>query len=112
MKLSLDNCKQFQPLLKQAFIKGFDVLDDPIFSSILYTMQLNKYMNLKKKARIMLPDSCVLIGIIDPTGTLEQDEIFVQIRKDNFSMESHGQGLKETQNRLKQAEVMNSIEAT
>jgi hypothetical protein len=30
-------------------------------------------MNLKKKARILLPDSCVLIGIIDPTGILEPD---------------------------------------
>jgi len=52
-------------------------MNDPIFSSILYSMQLNQSMNLKKKARILLPDSCVLIGIIDPTGTLEENEVFV-----------------------------------
>ena len=46
-------------------------MKDPVLSSILYSMQLNKFMNLKKKAKILLPDSCVLIGIIDPTGTLE-----------------------------------------
>jgi hypothetical protein len=34
-------------------------------------------MNLKKKARIILPDSCVLIGIIDPFEVLEENEIFV-----------------------------------
>ena len=50
---------------------------DPVLSSILYSMQLNQYMNLKKKARILLPDSCVLIGIVDTTGLLEENEIFV-----------------------------------
>ena len=40
-----------------------------------------------------MPDSCVLIGIIDPTGLLEEDEIFVQTRKDNFSIHLHGQGI-------------------
>jgi len=46
-------------------------MKEPVLSSILYSMQLNKFMNLKKKAKILLPDSCVLIGIIDPTGSLE-----------------------------------------
>jgi RNA-dependent RNA polymerase len=52
-------------------------MKDPVMSSILYSMQLNQFMNLKKKARILLPDSCVLIGVIDPTGTLAENEIFV-----------------------------------
>jgi hypothetical protein len=58
-------------------MKGVDYMNDPIMSSIMYTMQLNQYLNLRKKARILLPDSCVLIGVIDPTGTLEENEIFV-----------------------------------
>lgn len=90
MKLSVEPCKTFQATLKQALIKGMNIMTDPIFSSILYSMQLNQFMNLKKKARILLPDSCVLIGIIDPTGTLGEDEIFVQTRKDSFSMHKHG----------------------
>ena len=65
-------------------------MKEPIASSILNCMQLNQLMNLKKKARIILPDSCVLIGIIDPTGTLEEEEIFVQTRKDSFSMARNG----------------------
>ena len=77
MKLSVEPCKTFQATLKQSLIKGVDIMNDPIFSSILYSMQLNQSMNLKKKARILLPDSCVLIGIIDPTGTLEENEVFV-----------------------------------
>ena len=75
-------------------------MKDPVLSSIMYSMQLNQFMNLKKKARILLPDSCVLIGIIDPSGILEQGEIFVQTRKDNFSMHSHGVGLKTRETRM------------
>lgn len=86
LKLTLEPCKTFQATLKQALMKGIDVMKDPIMSSIMYSMQLNQYLNLKKKARILLPDSCVLIGVIDPTGTLEENEIFVQIKKDNFQL--------------------------
>jgi hypothetical protein len=43
-------------------------------------------MNLKKKARIIIPDSCVLIGVIDDMGILEENQIFCQIRKDNYSV--------------------------
>jgi hypothetical protein len=44
-------------------------------------------LNLKKKARIFVPDSCVLFGVIDESGILKQDEIFVQIRRDNFKID-------------------------
>lgn len=45
-------------------------------------------MSLRKKSRILLPESCVLIGIVDPSGVLEENEIFVQVRKDNFKSTS------------------------
>jgi hypothetical protein len=50
-----------------------EVLKEPTFSNIMHCMQLNSMLNLKKKARILLPDSCVLIGIIDPSGLLEEN---------------------------------------
>ena len=34
-------------------------------------------MDLVKKARIVVPDSALLIGVIDEQGILEEDEIFV-----------------------------------
>jgi hypothetical protein len=34
-------------------------------------------MNIKKKARILVPDSCVLIGVIDDKGILEENEVYV-----------------------------------
>lgn len=51
-------------------------------SSILYTMQLSQTLAIKKRARISLEDSCVLIGVMDDTGLLKPNEIFVQIRKE------------------------------
>jgi RNA-dependent RNA polymerase len=45
-------------------------------------------MCIKKKARILIPESCVLIGVIDDKGILEENEVFVSIRKDNFSERS------------------------
>lgn len=33
----------------------------------------------------MIPESCTLIGVVDETGLLEENEVFIQIRRDNFS---------------------------
>ena len=33
----------------------------------------------------MIPESCTLIGVVDETGTLEANEVFVQIKRDSFS---------------------------
>lgn len=70
--------------LMMAGISGKDLMSDPLMRSMLYSMQLNSYLSLKKKARILVPDSATLIGVVDPTGTLEEGEVFVQIRRDSF----------------------------
>jgi hypothetical protein len=36
-----------------------------MFSNVLYGLQLSNYLNLKKKARILVPDSATLIGVAD-----------------------------------------------
>lgn len=47
-------------------------------------MVLGQYVSLKKKARIIINDSCVLIGVPDEAGVLEEGQVFVQIRPDSF----------------------------
>ena len=84
IKLTVEPCKSFQTILRRGLVKGHQPMDDPMLSSLLSCMHLQQSISLKKKFRILLPDSCVLIGIVDPTGTLEPEEDFVQIRKDNF----------------------------
>jgi hypothetical protein len=44
-------------------------------------MVLGNSVNLKKKARIKIKDSAVLIGIIDEWGLLNEGEIFVRIQR-------------------------------
>jgi hypothetical protein len=43
---------------------------------------------LKHKAKILIPNCAVLIGVIDQTGFLKEGEVFVQIRPDSF-LKSH-----------------------
>ena len=52
--------------------------------NVIYANQLASYQAIKKKARILMQESCTLIGVVDETGLLEPNEIFVQIRRDSF----------------------------
>lgn len=56
---------------------GIDLVNEALFSQILFSMQLSTHIAIKKKARILIPDSAVLIGVIDDQGILEEDEIFL-----------------------------------
>jgi hypothetical protein len=47
-------------------------------------MQLTSYQGIKKKARIIIPDSATLIGTVDTDDILQEGEVFVQIRRDSF----------------------------
>jgi RNA-dependent RNA polymerase len=47
-------------------------------------MVLGQAVNLKKKARIKMKKSCVLIGVIDERGLLEDGEVFVQIQRQSY----------------------------
>ena len=58
--------------------------DEPIFNSILSNMVLGLAVNLKKKARIKVKQSCALIGVIDENCVLEEGEIFLQINRSSY----------------------------
>lgn len=91
IKHTVEPCKSFQTILRQGLVKGHQPMEDPMLASLLSCMHLQQSISLKKKFRILLPDSCVLIGVVDPTNTLEPNEIFVQIRKDNFKSRTAGE---------------------
>jgi len=54
IQLSIGPSKWLESTLKMALLTGYKIEQDPIFSSLLYTMQLSAFINLKKKARIMV----------------------------------------------------------
>jgi|LauGreDrversion4_2_1035121.scaffolds.fasta_scaffold163803_1 hypothetical protein len=49
-------------------------------------MVLGNAVNLKKKARIKIKDACVLIGVIDQEGILNEGEIFLRYEISNYEM--------------------------
>lgn len=55
----------------------FNIHEEPIFAQILENMVLGQLQGLKDKARIKINDSCVLIGVIDEDGILEEGEVFI-----------------------------------
>lgn len=76
----LSNC------IQKAAGRKVDLLSEPMFSGVLYGLQLSNFLNLKKKARILVPDSATLIGVVDEDGILNEDEVFIQFKRDNFQM--------------------------
>lgn len=83
MKLHLGPSKWFQEQIKAALLTGYELQKDPILSSLLYTTQLTQTLSMKKKARILVEDSCVLIGVVDDQGILAPNEVYVQLRKES-----------------------------
>eukprot|EP00798_Chlamydomonas_sp_ICE-L_P006643 gene6643-3300_t len=53
---------------------------DPFWRSMLWACHLQEIRDVVQKARIPVPDSYVLYGVIDETGWLAEDEVFVQGR--------------------------------
>ena len=41
---------------------------------------------MKKKAKIPLPEAGNFLGVIDATGTLAPNEIFLQYKRDDFKI--------------------------
>ena len=63
--------------------------DEPIFDAILLNMVLGHAVNIKKKARIKIKDSCVLIGVIDESGILEENEVHIRIEPRSYEIDEN-----------------------
>ena len=57
--------------------KDIDIGSEPLLHSVMYSRQLSILYKLKQKAKILVAESAVLIGVIDEKGVLEEDEVFV-----------------------------------
>lgn len=67
--------------------KNIDIESEPLLHSVMYSRQLSILLKLKQKAKILVAESAVLIGVVDEEGVLEEDEVFVQLKRDNFRSE-------------------------
>ena len=62
-----------------------DFFKDPFITSVSMLRQSINVENLLKKARVLLPKSTVLFGVIDEDGVLEENEVFIRIKRDNHT---------------------------
>lgn len=69
--------KGLRDILKNATLTKMNVRKEPILSSVIYGIQLSMYLSIKKKARILIPDSATMIGVVDSEGILEENEVFI-----------------------------------
>ena len=56
-----------------------------VFRSIILASKHNLLLSLKKHTHIPIPNALNLIGVVDETGVLQEGEVFVQYRQDNFA---------------------------
>lgn len=82
------------------------MVQEPLFDQILCNMILGQALRLKNKARIKLRDACVLIGVIDEQGVLEENEIFVQVEHNYWAFDD-GKLTKEEKSRLSKRQLHN-----
>jgi hypothetical protein len=81
---------------------------EPIFDAILQNMVLGNAVHLKKKARIKVKDSAVLIGICDETGFLQEGEVWISVNPSSFENDEYveevinkmGGKIKKAENRI------------
>ena len=54
-------------------IKGVNFAKDPILSSIFKAKYLNEQIMIQTKNRFVFGKSSILLGVIDPSGLLEEN---------------------------------------
>ena len=69
--------RKFHYQIKLAVNKGIDLLKDPMLGNMAHALQLSNFLSIKKKARIFVPKSGTFIGVVDESGLLEENEIFI-----------------------------------
>jgi RNA-dependent RNA polymerase len=67
------------------YLKRFGKQTDPFARQILIAFQAFFVKELRTKARILVPNTWSLFGVIDETRTLKYGEVFVQIEQKNDS---------------------------
>ncbi|KAF9423615.1 hypothetical protein BGZ94_008244 [Podila epigama] len=74
-------------MMTAMIVHGFLQRNDPFIKNLLSLFRLQMLEDLSKKAKVLVPNGAYLLGIPDETGTLEENEIFVQVSSvDNFTM--------------------------
>lgn len=85
---NLTNDEAAKHFLALKEFKSFGSLTtEPFFRRLLLCKYKKQLSDIKLKSRLFVEEGKLLIGICDYSGTLEEDEVFVQLEKDNRIIE-------------------------
>ena len=73
----IQSIKRMSNCFQKALLKGIDFNQEPIFKSIFEAKYLNDLVLMQTKNKFIAKDSCILLGVIDPSGNLKKGEIFL-----------------------------------
>ncbi|KAI9075013.1 hypothetical protein K1719_043063 [Acacia pycnantha] len=83
--LDLMSAGEISNVLKEMLICGYKPDAEPFLSMMLQTFRASKLLELRLKARILVPQGRAMMGCLDETRTLEYGQVFVQY-SDNGSL--------------------------
>ncbi len=69
------------PPLPFSTLKSFNATVEPFFRSLINAAYKRQLAELLTRSRIFVPQGRILMGTIDETGTLREDEVFVQCQQ-------------------------------
>ena len=68
-------------IAQQMIEAGINVGREPFLRMLLKALKSQRLQDLQLKTRLLVPDGCLLMGVMDETGTLEYGECFLQIQR-------------------------------
>ena len=69
----------FIPTFEYFFKKRIDFLNEPLFSQIINILVYSRLIDIKYNGRLKDKKSVCLMGVIDETNTLEEDQVYIHL---------------------------------
>ena len=69
----------FIPTFEYFFKKGVNLSNEPLFSQFINIIVYSKLLNIKYNGRLNDKKSVCLMGVIDETNTLEEDQVYIHL---------------------------------
>ena len=74
-----NNLLRFIPTFDAFFNKKIDLLNEPLFSQFIYLFVYSKLISIKYIGKLNDHKCVCLMGVIDETNTLEEDEVYIHL---------------------------------
>ncbi|CAF1156330.1 unnamed protein product [Rotaria sordida] len=67
------------------YLSRFQLNTEPFVQQLLFHFQAFQLKQLRTKARILIENGCVLLGVTDESRTLKREQVFIQIHRSDIN---------------------------